>query len=97
MDVDIEKLQYVWSFLENWICQEIDNVLADSETDPHHSAITASNLIICYIEISKQLGTKLPYDNVKSFLEFNAYTSAERDLFEKHKIRESKYYKGVQY
>ena len=83
--------------MEDWICQEIDNVLKDSPIDPHHSAITASNLIKCYIEISEQLGKKLPYHDVQSFFARNAYTGSEWESFEKRIEIESRYYRGIQY
>lgn len=97
MELNIEKLQYIWAFMEDWICQAIDDVLNDSAIDPHHSAVSTSNLIKCFIEISEQLGRKLPYSDARSFFSHNAYTSDEWDAFEKHRAIESTYYRGVQY
>ena len=97
MKLNIEKLQYICAFMEDWICQTIDNVLNDSVEDPHYSAVTATNLIKCYIEISEQLDKKLPYNDVRSFFKSNAYTEAEWILFENHREKELTYYIGIQY
>ena len=44
-----------------------------------------------------QLGEELPYNDVKGFFEFNAYTEDEYCLFEKKRKEEAQYYRGVQY
>lgn len=75
----------------------IDKVLSDSTTDPHYSAVAASNKIKCYIQIMKEIGEDLPYSTVEEFFEFNAYTKEEYLLFEKSRRKESQYYTGVQY
>lgn len=97
MKLNIEKLKYLLSDTENEICILIDNVLSDSESDPHFSAVTAVNYIKCYIEISSELGKELPYNTVEEFFEFNAYTKEEYDFFERKRQKESMYYQGIQY
>ncbi len=75
----------------------IDNVLSDSETDPHYSAVAATNKIKCYIEIMNELGEKISYQNVKEFFDFNAYTEEEYQQFEESRKKESVYYRDIQY
>ena len=45
----------------------------------------------------KELGEPLPYQSVEGFFEFNVYTKEEYCLFEESRVKESKYYRGVQY
>lgn len=97
MNIDIEKLKYLLNDIEDSIGRLIDNVLSDSETDPHFSAVAATNMIKCYIQVMNQLGEKLQYNNVEEFFGFNAYTKEEYDAFENSRKKESEYYRGVQY
>lgn len=83
--------------MDEYLYDSIDEVLNDSETDPHFSAVAVSNMIKCYIEIEKQLGTKLPYADVKTYFEFCAYTEDEYKLFETRRRKESEYYSDIQY
>ncbi len=97
MNINIEKLKYLLNDMEDVIGRLIDNVLSDSETDPHYSAVAATNKIKCYIEIMSELNVDLPYRNVKEFFDFNAYTEEEYRLFEESRKKESVYYRDVQY
>ena len=40
-----EKIKFLLSYIENSLPTEIDNVLNDSESDPHFSAVYVSKLI----------------------------------------------------
>lgn len=73
------------------------DVLEDSEEDPEFSAVTAQNRIMWYIEIKRNLGESLPYDNVKGYFKENSFEEAEYDLFEKKRLKEAEYYVGEQY
>jgi len=97
IEINIEKLKYLLNTIDINIGLLIDNVLNDSETDPHYSAVAASNRIKCFIEIMDSLGEPEPYKTVEEFFEFNAYTKEEYELFEKKRRIESEYYRGVQY
>ena len=97
MNLDIEKLKYLLNNTEREIGRLIDNVLSDSQEDPHYSAVYASNQIKCYIQIMNELGEELPYSNAEEFFRFNAYTEDEYHAFEASRKKESEYYIGVQY
>lgn len=97
MDVNAEKLKYLLNHMEFYIDELIDKVLSNYLTDPHYSAVAATNKIKCYIQIMNELGEKLPYTNEREFFEFNAYTNEEYKALERSKENESKYYRGVQY
>ena len=43
------------------------------------------------------MGENLPYNDVKSYFLFDGYTKEDYDLFEKKRLKESKYYKDIQY
>lgn len=95
--MDTEKLKYLLDHVDYYIGMLIDNVLSDSQTDPHYSAVTAVNMIKCYIQIMNELGEHLPYKTVEEYFDFNAYTKEEYRLFEEKRIIESEYYVGKQY
>ena len=97
MGINVEKLKYLLFFMDEYISQFVDSVLSDSKTDPHYSAVAATNCIKCYIEIMTELGKELPYHNVEEYFDFNGYTQAEYTAFEDRRQKESKYYRGVQY
>ena len=97
MNLDIEKLKYLLNNTEREIGRLIDNVLSDSQEDPHYSAVYASNQIKCNIQIMNELGEELPYSNVEEFFRVNAYTEDEYKAFEASRKKESEYYIGVQY
>ena len=97
MECDFEKLKYLLNNMDCIIVELIDKVLSDSSTDPHYSAVAATNKIKCYIKIMNDLGKKLPYDDVEEFFEFNSYTKEEYNLFEERRRNEAQYYQGIQY
>lgn len=97
MDIDCEKLKYMLHIQSFDIELLIENVIEDSEEDPHYSAITATNLVKCYIEIMEDLGEKLPYTDVEGFIKTIGFSNKDYLLFEKKRKKESKYYRGVQY
>ena len=97
MDFDCDKLKYLLHYMEYAIIRLVDHVLSDSKTDPEYSAVTASNLIKCYIDIKSELEGALPYKTVEGFFEYNLYTEEEYHLFEENRKKESEYYIGMQY
>ena len=97
MNINSEKLKYLLNDMDFIIMELIDKVLSDSKDDPCYSAVAATNKIKCYIEIMKELGEPLPYQSVEGFFEFNVYIKEEYHLFEEIRVKESKYYRGVQY
>lgn len=96
-EIPIEELTCLLCALDGHIEDMCYAVLQDSEEDPQYSAVTASNLIKCYIEVEKALGHQLPYYSVEEYLRFNCFTSEEVELFEKKRLHESVYYRGKQY
>lgn len=97
MEIDEEKLQYLFRFMEEYLCLCINEVLNDSTEDPHFSAVAVSNMIKCYISIEEQMETNLPYKDVKTYFAYNVYTEEEYQRFETSRKREAKYYKDIQY
>lgn len=97
MDINFEKLKYLLYSQRYDIESLIENVLEDSEDDPHFSAVTATNLIKCYIDIMEQIGEKLPYSNIKEFFRHIGFSEQEYLSFEEKRKKEAEYYRGVQY
>ena len=94
---NIDKIKFLLETVKAEIVILIKNVVNDSETDPHYSAVTASNRIRCYIDVMNSLGEKLPFEDVIGFLEFNGFTKEEQALFDRHRKTESEYYIGKRY
>ena len=97
MVIDLKKLKYLLHIQRFDIELLVESVLGDSEEDPHYSAVTASNLIKCYIEIMEALGEKLSYTDVEGFIRNVGYSEQEYMLFEEKRRKEAKYYRGIQY
>ena len=97
MDINYEKLKYLLNFQVYEIELLIENVIEDSEEDPHYSAVTATNLVKCHIEIMKELGEPLPYTDVEGFVTNIGYSKNDYLLFEEKRKKESEYYRGIQY
>ena len=97
MNTNKEKLLYLLGFIESDIEDLIYKVLNDSKTDPHYSAVTATNMLKCYVEVMNDLGEKLPYSNMQEFFVSDFFTEEEYRAFEESREKESKYYIGKQY
>lgn len=76
---------------------DIYEVLNDSDNDPEYSAVYVNNIINCLIDISKEIGEQLPYNDVKGFMLYNDFSQEEYELFESKRRKESVYYIGPQY
>lgn len=94
---NIDKIKFILKTVKEEIVILIKNVVNDSETDPHYSAVTASNKIKCYIDVMNSLGEKLPFEDVIGFLESGGFTKEEQELFDRHRKTESEYYIGKRY
>ena len=94
---NIDKIKFLLETVKAEIVILIKNVVNDSETDPHYSAVTASNKIKCYIDVMNSIGEKTPFEDVIGFLESNGFTKEEQALFGRHGKTESEYYIGKQY
>ncbi len=66
-----EKLLYLLNHMDGFIEQLVYDVLTDSQTDPHYSAVTATNLIKCNIQVMQQFNKKIPYTDVKGYFKYN--------------------------
>ena len=97
MDINYEKLRYMLKIQHYDIELLIENVIYDSEEDPHYSAVTATNLVKCYIEIMGGLGENLPYNDVEGFIRNIGFSEQEYFLFEEKRKKESEYYLGEQF
>ncbi len=72
----------------------IDNVLDDSEEDPHYSAVTANNLIKCYVKVCSEWGMEVPFFNAETYFGWSNRTAAEYRRFEEKRVKEQMYYIG---
>ena len=97
MAIDKEKVNYFLHMMYPTMELYVDQVLNDSETDPEYSAVAASNVIKCYIQIMNDLDNAPSFDNVESFFKINGYTEEEYQRFEECRRKESQYYIGIQY
>lgn len=96
-NIEQDKVLFWINHIESNTCQLIRNILNDSETDPHYSAVYASNTVKCIIIILNEIGYSPSYSDVKSFIEYHGFTEAEYSIFEEKRKKESVYYRGIQY
>ena len=75
----------------------IHQVLEDSETDPHYSAVTALNLFKCYNQILEDFDKSSCFENIKDFMLQNRFEEGDYEKFEILRKKESEYYKGPQF
>lgn len=99
MDSDAkEKLLYLLRFTDYYIENLVYDVLDDSEEDPHYSAVTATNLIRCYIDVMGCFDSELPYKDVDDYLKDNCcLSSKELKKFKASMEKEKTYYVGKIY
>lgn len=97
MNLDKEKLLYLLMFTDDYMEEFADDVMNDSEEDPHFSAVTLANMIKCYVDVMNELGVSLPYNDVESFFKENLYSDEEYKFFKEKRKKEAEYYIGRQY
>lgn len=74
-----EKLLYLLNHMDGFIEQLVYDVLTDSQTDPHYSAVTATNLIKCYIQVMNQFNKEIPYTDIRGY--FKIYLDLWRSIY----------------
>lgn len=95
---DFVAFDYLFKHLEYYIDDLINHVMEDSETDPHYSAVTAYNLIVCYTQIKRKLDPTYSVSNVKEYIQSDRYyTEEDYNKFEEKRKKESTYYIGEQF
>ena len=92
-----EKLLYLMPFIMDDIDTLVENVITDSEEDPHYSAVTAQNMIKCYVDVMTEMGINLPFHDVRSYFSASRYSECEYGTFEEKRKIESAYYIGKQF
>jgi hypothetical protein len=68
LDINVEYLMNVLRHFESNTWELIENVVHESEDDPHYSAIAANNQVVYLVELYQNLGIKKNYSDVKSFI-----------------------------
>lgn len=96
--MDNERFAFLMNYIENSLPTEIDNVLTDSESDPHFSAVYVTNLIKSLIFTIENCETnELHFKDVKDCFKYFDYSDEEYATFEKKRVIESQYYIGEQF
>ena len=91
------EIRYLLKFMDEYIEQTVYSVLEDSEENPEFSAVTATNLIICYIRVLNSLHIACSYSSVNEYLRSICLTPDEIEVFMKKRTKEAQYYIGNQY
>lgn len=98
VEIDKTKLLYLLDdFFDDYLLRLVQEVLDDSEEDPQFSAVTAQNLLTCYLGVMTDLGRKLPYKNMQEYFAYNAFEPEEYSAFEAFRKKEAVYYRGPQF
>ena len=96
--MDNVRFAFLMNYIENSLPAEIDNVLNDSEFDPHFSAVYVTNLIKSLIFTIENCETyEMHFKDVKDCFKYLDYSDKEYEIFEKKRIIESEYYIGEQF
>jgi len=97
LNINRKALDYIlWTtqfVIEDNICSVID----DSEEDPHHSAVTTTNLIKCWLELKENIGEATGVKTLKEYFVYDRLPDEYYGIFEKKRKRESEYYRSEQF
>ena len=69
-------------------------VIRDSDTDPAYSAVTAANLIKCYIKVMQEITDDFYCNDIESYFQKNHFTSEEYHVFMDKYHKETSYYRS---
>lgn len=95
MDADMhEQLVYLMRHTAYDIDDLVEKVLNDDEKDPEYSAVTAVNMLTCYIHVMRRLGEEVPYANVEEYFAYSWRSPEEYRRFIESARKESAYYHG---
>ena len=86
--------KYLMYYMEDYIIKLVYNVLDNSKDDPHYSAVTATNLIKCYVKVANDKGVQLPYKTVEEFFRYFDLSLEEYEHFERQRKEELAIYVG---
>ncbi|MBQ6118286.1 MAG: hypothetical protein IJK98_03555 [Clostridia bacterium] len=89
-----EKKDYLLKYMAYYIDDYFEQLLNDSKTQPEYSAVTATNLLRCYIDVVKSYGKECPYDDLKSYFVYHSFSKKDYLEFEHHRKKETRYYRG---
>lgn len=92
-----EALEYLLDAVVWNLSDLIEEVIYDSEEDPHYSAVTANNLLICNIIVRRLIGRPPPYNNMKEYFNSSHYSQRDYKIFEKKWTAEKPIYLGKQW
>lgn len=91
MDIDIEKLKYLFGFMDEYFDILISRVVGKNSNISKYSATQLYNMISYYIDIEKELGTDLPFNNVKTYFMYNLNSKYEYFKFKLSVFKEIKH------
>ena len=94
MEGENKQLLYLLKFMDDYIENLIYDVLSDSPQDPHYSAVTACNLIKCYIKVMNENNREINYCDIKGYFENHSFTKQEYERFLESAQKETEYYIG---
>lgn len=92
-----EKIGYLLMHMDDFVEEELYNILSDNENDLHHSAVAVNNLIICMRDVEKWLCGTSGYSDLRKFMEDAMFSREEIDLVLGRKEEEAKIYTGRQF
>lgn len=95
--LNYKMLEYILKDVNYNLQIYIQEILEDDSNQPDYSAVYTNNIIKCYILLMNQIGRKLPFDDVKSYMLYNGFNEQEFNKFENIRKTESLYYKGEQF
>ena len=74
MNLNEEKLRYIYDFLDNYICVLINRALDSNGKNCRYSFVTIEKIIMCYIDLENALGYSYGYPKKKEDITSSCYS-----------------------
>ena len=98
MNILAEKeLRYLLRFMDEYIESMLYSVLEDSFDQPEYSAVTAHNLIKCYMKVLNDCKISCNFSSAREYMIERCFSMNEIESFEQKRRAEAEYYVGEQY
>ena len=90
MNLNEEKLRYIYDFLDNYIYLLICRALDSNGKNCRYSFVTIEKIILCYIDLENAFGYSYGYHNLKEYFKANLFSGKEYRRFKRYLLNEQK-------
>lgn len=90
MNLNEEKLRYIYKFLDDYVNGLLYISLDSNGKNCRYSFVTIEKIILCYIDLENALGYSYGYHNLKEYFKSSCYTWKEYRRFKRYLLKEQK-------